>query len=54
MTANDRFDYYGAGYKIPAAPVDSWRSFDVNNPDPGFFQFDWLSARHPDLYDRFA
>jgi ubiquinone/menaquinone biosynthesis C-methylase UbiE len=37
----------------PAAP-DSWRTFDVQNPDPGYFQFDWLSARHPDLYHKFA
>jgi ubiquinone/menaquinone biosynthesis C-methylase UbiE len=24
------------------------------DPNPGYFEFDWLSARHPDLYDRFA
>jgi hypothetical protein len=23
-------------------------------PDPGYGEFDWLSARHPDLYHRFA
>jgi hypothetical protein len=26
----------------------------VADPDPGYFEFDWLSARHPDLYDQFA
>jgi len=43
-----------AGYAMAAAPVDAWRDYDVDDPDPGYFEFDWLSARHPDLYDRFA
>ena len=37
-----------------AAPVDAWREYDVDDPDPGYYQFDWLSGRHPDLYHRFA
>jgi SAM-dependent methyltransferase len=37
-----------------AAPLGAWRDFDPEAPDPGYFQFDWLSARHPDLYDAFA
>jgi ubiquinone/menaquinone biosynthesis C-methylase UbiE len=37
-----------------AAPLDSWRDYDVDDPDPGYYQFDWLSGRHPDLYHRFA
>src|SRR5579871_2488058 len=49
-----RYDYTAAGRSISAAPVDAWRRYDVDNPDPGYFEFDWLSARHPDLYDRFA
>lgn len=42
------------GYSIPSAPVDDWRIYDRDNPVPGYFQFDWLSSRHPDLYHRFA
>ena len=42
------------GYESPAAPLDAWRDFDPENPDPGYFEFDWISARHPDLYHRFA
>ena len=42
------------GYDIIAAPVDSWRTYDVSDPDPGYFQFDWMSSRHPDLYHSFA
>ncbi len=41
-------------YGIRSAPIDAWRVFDDQNPDPGYFQFDWLSARHPDLYHEFA
>jgi ubiquinone/menaquinone biosynthesis C-methylase UbiE len=41
-------------YKLQAAPVDSWRIYDENNPIPGYFEFDWLSSRHPDLYHQFA
>jgi ubiquinone/menaquinone biosynthesis C-methylase UbiE len=44
----------GAGYEVEAAPRDAWREYDENNPIPGYFQFDWLSSRHPDLYHAFA
>ena len=44
----------GAGYSLKAAPDDAWRNYDERNPVPGYFQFDWLSARHPDLYHKFA
>jgi SAM-dependent methyltransferase len=47
-------DIFRSGYKLPAAPVDAWRIYDENNPIPGYFQFDWLSSRHPDLYHLFA
>lgn len=43
-----------ARYNIEAAPIDDWRDYDEQNPVPGYFQFDWLSARHPDLYHKFA
>ena len=43
-----------AGYGLKAAPNDAWRDYDERNPIPGYFQFDWLSARHPDLYHKFA
>ena len=43
-----------SGYKLQAAPVDAWRIYDENDPMPGYFQFDWLSSRHPDLYHKFA
>jgi hypothetical protein len=43
-----------AGYDMSAAPPDAWRLFDPEAPDPGYFEFDWISARHPDLYHRFA
>jgi SAM-dependent methyltransferase len=43
-----------SGYKLPAAPPDSWRTYDEQNPVPGYYQFDWLSSRFPDLYHRFA
>jgi SAM-dependent methyltransferase len=43
-----------SGHKLPAAPKDSWRIYDENNPVPGYFQFDWLSGRYPDLYHQFA
>ncbi len=42
------------GFSLPAAPVDAWRTYDEDDPMPGYFQFDWLSSRHPDLYHRFA
>lgn len=41
-------------YGMEAAEPEAWRCFDASAPDPGYFQFDWLSARHPDLSDRFA
>jgi ubiquinone/menaquinone biosynthesis C-methylase UbiE len=34
--------------------VDSRRAYDEINPIPGYFPFDWLSSRHPDLYHQFA
>jgi ubiquinone/menaquinone biosynthesis C-methylase UbiE len=43
-----------AGYNVPAALPDAWRNYDEHNPIPGYFQFDWLSSRHPDLYHQFA
>lgn len=43
-----------AGYQVKAAPPDDWRAYDVQNPVPGYFQFDWFSSRHPDLYHHFA
>lgn len=42
------------GYDSPAAPFDAWRVYDRENPQPGYFEFDWISAYHPDLYHRFA
>lgn len=42
------------GFRIKAAPVDGWRSYDEGRPVPDYFDFDWFSARHPDLYHRFA
>jgi ubiquinone/menaquinone biosynthesis C-methylase UbiE len=42
------------GFLIKAAPMDDWRSYDELHPVPLYFDFDWLSARHPDLYHRFA
>lgn len=42
------------GYLIEPAPVDEWRHFDENDPVPAYFQFDWFSSRHPDLYHKFA
>jgi ubiquinone/menaquinone biosynthesis C-methylase UbiE len=43
-----------SGFWLQSAPVDSWRIYDEANPMPGYFQFDWLSSRHPDLYHKFA
>jgi len=43
-----------AGYELDAASIDDWRDYDVQNPVPGYFEFNWLSARHPDLYHKFA
>lgn len=47
-------DIVDSGYKLQAAPVNSWRTYDEADPIPGYFQFDWLSSRHPDLYHEFA
>ena len=47
-------NYRALGYAIPAASEQAWRTFDRQRPSPGYFEFDWLSARHPDLYHRFA
>jgi len=41
-------------YDMQAAPPDGWRIYDPADPDPGYYQFDWISARHPDLYHQFA
>jgi SAM-dependent methyltransferase len=41
-------------YDMRAAPPDAWRVYDPVDPDPGYYQFDWISARHPDLYHRYA
>jgi ubiquinone/menaquinone biosynthesis C-methylase UbiE len=54
MMAISQAQLVRAGYAIKAAPVDSWRSYDEDNPVPGYFEFDWFSARHPDLYHKFA
>jgi SAM-dependent methyltransferase len=43
-----------SGFRLKAAPVDSWRAYDEKEPIPGYFEFDWLSSRHPDLYHKFA
>jgi ubiquinone/menaquinone biosynthesis C-methylase UbiE len=43
-----------AGYELKAAEKGSWRRYDENNPVPGYFEFDWLSSRFPDLYHAFA
>jgi len=43
-----------AGYGLKPAPGDAWWDYDECNPTPGYFEFDWLSARHPDLYHKFA
>jgi ubiquinone/menaquinone biosynthesis C-methylase UbiE len=42
------------GYLIKAAPFGDWREYDQLHPVPNYFDFDWISARHPDLYHRFA
>jgi SAM-dependent methyltransferase len=42
------------GFLIKAAPVDDWRTYNELHPVPFYFDFDWFSARHPDLYHRFA
>ena len=47
-------DITRTGFQLPAAPIDDWRDYDEHNPVPRYFDFDWLSARHPDLYHKFA
>lgn len=42
------------GYGLPSAEEGVWRDFDPDHPDPGYFEFDWLSSRHPDLYHAYA
>ena len=51
MSNHPRIEY---SYDMQAAPPDAWRSYDPADPDPGYYQFDWISARHPDLYHQFA
>ncbi len=43
-----------AGYKLQAADKGSWKVYNEENPVPGYFEFDWLSGRFPDLYHDFA
>ncbi len=43
-----------AGYFLQAAPPEDWRIYDERDPVPGYFDFDWLSAYHPDLYHKFS
>ena len=43
-----------AGYYLGAAPLDDWRIYDEHDPVPGYFDFDWLGAYHPDLYHKFS
>ena len=43
-----------AGYSLEAAPLDDWRIYEEDDPVPGYFDFDWLSAYHPDLYHKFS
>jgi SAM-dependent methyltransferase len=47
-------DLEAAGYQVPAAPPGDWRRYDEARPVPDYFDFDWFSARHPDLYHAFA
>ncbi len=55
MTTEITNEYFPrVGFGIEPAPVDAWRQFNEEDPVPGYFQFDWFSARHPDLYHRFA
>ncbi len=46
--------FVNVGKDVEPAPVDDWRQFDENDPVPAYFQFDWFSSRHPDLYHKFA
>ena len=47
-------DIRKAGYSLEAAPPDDWRGYNTCDPVPGYFEFDWFSAYHPDLYHRFS
>lgn len=47
-------DIREAGYSLEAAPPGDWRIYDECDPAPGYFDFDWFSAYHPDLYHKFA
>jgi SAM-dependent methyltransferase len=51
VSDHPRIEY---SYDMQAAPPDAWRTYDPVDPDPGYYQFDWISARHPDLYHQFA
>ena len=47
-------DIRNAGYSLRAAPPETWRIYDERDPVPGYFDFDWFSAYHPDLYHKFS
>lgn len=47
-------DIREAGYSLQAAPPGGWRIYDERDPVPGYFDFDWFSAYHPDLYHKFS
>ncbi len=47
-------DIREAGYSLRAAPPEDWRIYDECDPVPGYFDFDWFSAYHPDLYHKFS
>jgi ubiquinone/menaquinone biosynthesis C-methylase UbiE len=47
-------DIISAGYELKADEKGNWRFYDEENPIPGYFEFDWLSGRFPDLYHEFA
>ena len=47
-------DIRDAGYSLRAAPPEDWRIYDERDPVPGYFDFDWFSAYHPDLYHKFS
>ena len=47
-------DIRDAGYFLESALPDDWRVYDERDPVPGYFEFDWFSAYHPDLYHRFS
>lgn len=53
MTITNEY-FANVGYGVEPAPIDDWRQFDEHDPVPGYFQLDWFSSRHPDLYHKFA